>query len=117
MDAAQVGTEEPVSICEGLVALRFMSWKVWTSKTTMYSENNVKLEDGGHIFIGHPHLLLRLRDQLEVRYKVLLWSAGHCLKYPEELLDFTVESQTPVIVRREPREYDGKIAWIYQLAK
>lgn len=117
MDAAQMGLDEPVSICEGLVALRFMSWESWVSKSTKHSGYKVKLEDGGLIFIGHPHLLLRLRDQLEVRYKVLLWSAGYCLEHPEKLLNFTVDSRTPVIIKREIRMSDGMIAWSYQIAK
>lgn len=117
MDVARMSMDEPWNICEGLVALRFTSWELWISKVTKHSGYKVRLEDGGLIFITHPCVLLRLRGQLEVRYKVLLWSTGYCLEHPEELLDFTVESRTPVIIKRELREWYDKMAWSYQIAK
>lgn len=116
MEVAQMGME-PLSICAGLVALRFMSYEVWNSKASKHSGYRVKLEDGCSMFVTHPHILLMIRDQLEVRYKVLLWSTGYCLEHPEEVLKFTVDSQTPVIVKREIKVHCCKKYWHHLPAK
>ncbi len=116
-EVAQMGLE-PFSLYEGYVALRFISHEPWNSKATKHSGYRVKLEDGCPIYITHPHVLLMLRDQLEVRYKVLPWSTGYCLEYPEEVLDFTVKSQTPVIINRVLRMIDdGRSGWHHQIVR